>query len=311
MDSVKLNPNIEVPTYSRKVHSKASEEYLEVTFYYPLSNTTINCWIPVVYRRTGIEIPNNVDAVNQYLNQVYTELDPANLTDWQEKQEKYWIEHPKAATTKSFFNVLSQDAPKWYCQGCELPANPNWARRIQDLKDAGYTLATATGQYCIRCQANKTHLMLVPLPRVSGNGNGYETWSPSLRKRIIKVLNNLDAYEGKSATHLLPDHKFPEIRWDKNTKGFNPDNMTDSEIISKFQLLTNQRNQHKREVCRTCFQTNKRGTIFGIEFYAYGDKEWDPTIPRKGKEAESGCIGCPWYDIQAWRKALIEKLKQS
>lgn len=35
---------------------------------------------------------------------------------------------------------------------------------------------------------------------------------------------------------------------------------------------------------------------------------WDASIPRKGKEAEKGCIGCPWYDIARWREALIKRL---
>lgn len=35
---------------------------------------------------------------------------------------------------------------------------------------------------------------------------------------------------------------------------------------------------------------------------------WDPNIPKRGKAAEAGCIGCPWYDIQEWRMKLQEKL---
>lgn len=77
----------------------------------------------------------------------------------------------------------------------------------------------------------------------------------ALRKRIIKVLGSIDVYEDTFSPHCLPDHKFSEIRWDDETKGENPDAMADEEIRQKFQLLTNQRNQQKREVCRTCFQT--------------------------------------------------------
>ena len=87
--------------------------------------------------------------------------------------------------------------------------------------------------------------------------------------------------------------------------------MTDEEIRQKFQLLTNQRNQQKREVCRTCFQTGKRGSLFGIPYYYEGTENWDTSIPQKGKEAEKGCIGCPWYDIQEWRRHLINDLKKA
>ena len=86
--------------------------------------------------------------------------------------------------------------------------------------------------------------------------------------------------------------------------------MTDDEIRAKFQLLTNQRNQQKREVCRNCFQTGKRGTIYGISYFYEGDEDWDKSIPVKGKEAEKGCVGCPWYDIQKWKDNIVEILKK-
>ena len=86
--------------------------------------------------------------------------------------------------------------------------------------------------------------------------------------------------------------------------------MTDEEIIQKFQLMDNRRNQQKREVCRKCFQKKIRGSIFGIEFYYKGGKKWDPSIPQIGKAAEKGCEGCPWYDIELWRKKLNAKLKR-
>ncbi len=132
-----------------------------------------------------------------------------------------------------------------------------------------------------------------------------------MRKRILSVLDNKDAYEGKKVTSsLLPDHKFSEIRWDDNTKEENPDTMTDNEIRDKFQLLTNQRNQEKREVCRKCYQSGQRGTIYGIMYFYEGTIVWDETIPKKGKDAEKGCIGCPWYDIDTWRRHVQHKLNE-
>ena len=87
--------------------------------------------------------------------------------------------------------------------------------------------------------------------------------------------------------------------------------MTDDEIRQKFQLLTNQRNQQKREVCRTCFQTGKRGYPFGIKYYYAGSEDWDPGIPAKGKKAECGCVGCGWYDVAEWRRQLLLALAKS
>lgn len=288
------------------MHSKASEEYLHCEFDYKVK--LWDGWVPVEYRRTGVSIkPNEHDRLVAYLNTVYDQMQPEKFPAWKEKQDEFWKEKSRAETTKAFFDSLIQGG--WQCVECTLPKNPNWARRIQDLKEFGYTLATDTKRYCPTCGANKTHIMLLPIERGATEGNGYETWSPTLRKRIIKVLGGIDVYENTFNAHCLPDHKFSEIRWDENTKAINADDMTDEEIRKKFQLLTNQRNQQKREVCRICFQTGKRGKIYGIEYYYQGTEKWDMSIPRRGKEAEKGCVGCPWYDIERWRKELEKKLE--
>jgi rubrerythrin len=306
MNSI-LNENISILEKDRKKHSKASEEYIHVKFTYTTS--TWDGWVPVVYRRTGIDLKNDAEII-EHLNVVYNQMNPNNLTKWKEKQKEYWeTEKSRASTTKEFFDSLANGG--WQCVECTLPKNPNWARRIQDLKEFGYTLATDTNRYCPNCGSNKTHLILLPIERCGLEGNGYETWSPALRKRIIKVLQSTDVYENVITPHCLPDHKFSEIRWDETTKDINPDNMSDEEIRQKFQLLTNQRNQHKREVCRNCFQTGKRGIIYGIPYYYEGTENWDDSIPKTGKEAERGCIGCPWYDIETWRNKLIATLKNS
>ena len=265
-------------------------------------------WLPIEYRRTGVSIDReDKPAIIAYLNKVYDLMNPVNLDKWNKDQDEYWS-GKRAEVTEDIFNALRDG--KWKCVNHELPANPNFARRIQDLKEAGYTISTNTNMYCKRCKKNTTHLMLLHIPRVELAGNGYETWSAGLRKRIISVLGGVDVYENVAYRNVLPDHKFSEIRWDDDTKAENPDNMTDDEIRSKFQLLTNQRNQQKREVCRKCFQTGERGTIFGINFFYHGSNKWDDSIPRKGKSAEAGCIGCPWYDIQTWRAELNKKLKK-
>ena len=68
--------------------------------------------------------------------------------------------------------------------------------------------------------------------------------------------------------------------------------------------MTNQRNQQKREVCRSCYQTDKRGVIYGISYYYEGNENWPENVPKNGKEAENGCKGCGWYDIKKWRKSI-------
>jgi hypothetical protein len=175
---------------------------------------------------------------------------------------------------------------------------------LHSLKEFGYTLATDTNMQCDRCKKNTTHIMLLPLIR--GGITGYEVWSPQLRSRIVNLLDGNDVYENSKTKKegLLPDHKFPEIRWDETTKRKSLEDLTDEELVSDFQLITNQRNQQKREVCRTCYQTGRRGILFGIEFYYKGTRDWDEHLPRTGKDAEAGCVGCGWYDIRKWRSEL-------
>ena len=302
----KLYENIEIVSLERIVHYKALEEYIHVIFSY--SDKKWDGWVPVEYRRTGISIKqDDYNSLVIYLNNIYEQMNPNNYEDWLREQEQWWREEKRrATTTKSCFNCLAKG--NWKCTQCQLPNNRNLARRIQDLKEFGYTLATDIRRYCHNCKMNTTHIIMLPIKRLGMYGNGYESFSQKLRKRIIKILGGIDVYEGNVNVHCLPDHKFSEIRWDEYTKSVNPDSMTDDEIRKKFQLLTNQRNQQKREICRSCFQTGKRGSIYGIPYYYSGTANWDPKIPVKGKEAERGCIGCPWYDIEAWRRNLLKAL---
>lgn len=243
------------------------------------------------------------------MEEVYEKIDPANWDKWKNEQENFWRTKSGAAITKGFFDVLACKFD-WRCVYCALPKNPNWARRIQALKEFGYTIATNTKRHCEECTKNTTQLLLLPLPR--GGITGYETWSKKLRERIVKTLKAYDAYEAKTAKKegLLPDHKFPEIRWDDETRRNSLENLFDVEIENNFQLLTNQRNQQKREICRNCYQTGNRGTINGINYFYQGNARWDKKIPQRGKEAEKGCVGCAWYDMERWRQELIKKLKR-
>lgn len=301
----KLNPNILIKNPQRKLHTKASEEYLDVEFIYPEGSW--KGWVPVEYRRTGLSLKSKEEEY-EYLNKLYDLMKPENKKDWLKDQEKFWQTKKNASVTKSFFDCLAEGG--WKCVRCQLPPNPNWARRIQDLKEDGYTIATDTKRYCSHCGSNQTHLILLPIERGEAKGNGYETWSQTLRKRIITTLEGFDVYENVKSTHCLPDHKFPEIRWDSDTKDINREDMTTDEIKKKFQLLTNQRNQQKREVCRKCFQTGKRPYPFGIKYYYKGNENWDTKFPTKGKNAEKGCEGCGWYDLQMWRESLMKDLNK-
>ncbi len=284
-------------------HRKASERYVDVQYRYPDEGGHV--WegsVPIEYRWTGVSAKTDA-AVTELIDAAYEAMRPSHAIEWLQDQEVFW-NGMSATVTRPFFDALKDS--EWKCRDCDLPNNPNFARRIQALKEMGYTLATNTSRLCLKCKNKTTHHLLLRLPR--GAAISYETWSPKLRKRIESVLDNYDVYEGATRSHLLPDHKFPEVRWDASTSEDNPEDMTDAQIRHKFQLLSNQRNQQKREVCRNCFQTRQRGNPFGIPFYYEGGATWPEQTPSTGKEAEKGCVGCGWYDMAEWRRQLVKKL---
>lgn len=63
----------------------------------------------------------------------------------------------------------------------------------------------------------------------------------------------------------------------------------------------------KKENCQKC----KKITTWDQWTGGYeGNENWSSPHQR-GAEAEEGCIGCGWYDFEAWRKTLNKKLSQS
>lgn len=253
---------------------------------------------PIKCRRAGLELDGD-DEIEAYVSEMYESLDPKNLDVWKAEAADFW-KSSKSNVTKPIFDKMAEKFD-WLVYG-ELPKSSNPARRLQDLKEAGFTIGT-------RKRAGTRDLEFMLVPRPLGSKTGYEYWSGALRNRIVKVLRSYDAFEGKPGNpkHLLPDHKFPEIRWDRDTKRENLDHLTDVEIASDFQLITNQRNQQKREVCRRCLATNERGSPFGISYYYEGGKAWPVGVPRTGKDAERGCVGCGWYDLIKWRASLQKR----
>ena len=74
---------------------------------------------------------------------------------------------------------------------------------------------------------------------------------------------------------------------------------------------------HTEEELEICYEkpaTNpekrygKRGLVMGINFFYKGDENWPKGVPRRGKEAEKGCEGCGWYDVEKWKEKLNEIL---
>lgn len=281
-------------------HGKASEKYVDVTIVQP-DGFSWKGSIPYFYRRTGLFIETPED-LSEYLTNIYPLFTKKNIEEFVKTEAERWTkEMGGKETTKAFFDQLIN--LRWNSVQYDFPPNRNWARRIQDIKEFGYTLATHTRMQVKGKYENDTHILLVPIPK--GGVTGYEMMSDAFKLKAISAMEAINVYELSSANKhgLLPDHKFPEIRWDEETRAENPDEMSVEEIREKFQLLDNQRNQQKREACRKCFQTGQRGKIYGLNYFYQGNENWPSEIPKVGKEAEKGCVGCGWYDIQKWRES--------
>lgn len=302
-----LNKNKNVAYLWLHEHWKASEKYVDIKI--SLNNwEEWQWWVPYFYRRNWLFIEAAEDLV-EYIESIVWCFSDEHIKSFLSEEANLWSDQLSwKKVTKPFFEKLLN--LKWNSVKYDLPQNPNWARRIQDIKEMGYHLATNTKMKVQNKNENDTHVMLLPLPR--WNVTGYEVMSPAFKKRAVKLLGSINIFELSSANKhgLLPDHKFPEIRWDHETRDENLDKMSDKEIKDKFQLLDNQRNQQKREACRKCFQENKRWKLFGLDFYYIWNEDWDTTIPKVGKSAENWCVGCWWYDIEKWRQALNKQSKK-
>lgn len=289
-------------------HTKASEKYVDVVFIQD-DGFVWEGSIPYYYRRTGLFIETE-EELAAYLTEIRPLFEQEKINAFTQLETERWNnEMAGKQTTKGFFDKLLN--LQWNSVKHDLPNNPNWARRVQDIKEFGYTLATDTNRLIAGSSETDTHIMLIPIPK--GGTTGYEVMTPAFKAKAFAALQAINVYEvSKGNKHgLLPDHKFPEIRWDEETMAENPAEMPEDEIREKFQLIDNQRNQQKREVCRKCYQTGQRGTIYGINYFYEGTDTWPEEYPKRGKAAEQGCVGCGWYDIQAWRDSLNNFLKEN
>ena len=122
-------------------HNKASEIYAVSTLT-GLFGAFDNVYVPIHYRRTGININKESPfEITMYLNEVLNEINDNYPFDiWiKEIIKEYKNDHPRSIET---FELLSNLSPlKKICIQHNY-RNPNWARRFQDLKEYGLTIST-------------------------------------------------------------------------------------------------------------------------------------------------------------------------
>lgn len=218
----------------------------------------------------------------------------------------------RATLQPQIFNKLKDS--NWHCRDCASKGidSKQYAGGggIQGLQRGtksrpGLVIETST-EICIDCNR------LMRCDRWTGEfkvSNPAAGLSRKLQSKILKYYNYIDSIEQrKRAVHeLVIDHRFPMERWGGAEEG-NLTNMTNDDIQEKFQLLkkdfSGNHNLLKSRACERCIATGKRGYPIGIKFYYKGDENWDNEYPISGPDAEKGCVGCGWYDINMWRKAL-------
>lgn len=233
----------------------------------------------------------------EYLEKVYDSLRPSNVEIWKTKVTKmYSNDTKKAELFHNLFKKINERVPI----KDSLPGNSNPQKPLQYLREDGL---------CIMTERNEIPSYRL-IEGIMTKGFESESIPPKLKKRVLEVFNKIDAVSGTTMSEklLIAEHKFPEERWGDRIADPNP-NLTDEEIKEKFQLFTDQFNKVKREACKKCVATGIRQAPFGINFFYEGNEKWNCKI-EKGKDAESGCMGCGWYDMAKWKEELIKCAKK-
>ena len=312
-ENMTINQNI--VTYTIFQVDKMPDMFLDVEFTYPRCKPWKTC-VPIFEKYQGINyIESPSEDVIEWIKQCYDDMSPSNATAWTQGEEVYWKEHSSANKAKPLFDVLNYEdryhLTTWGCRQCTDTSrvNSQAASRIRALKQShGYHIASKD-MFCDVCNETTKHDILLRIPRKRGNSQTRYSIPTSLKRRIKELYDYTDAcFDMKypEATQaLIIDHKFPATRWAAGeTKNFS--SMTDEEIKQKFQLLTQQTNLQKDRYCFRCYNEKIRGDFFGIKWYPYGSSEWEGA----NNSDENGCIGCPWYDLQEWKRLFNEYLSE-
>jgi len=215
----------------------------------------------------------------------------------------------EGSTSYHDFNILSD--LKWHCTKCELKSGQ--AKTWQVWRQQGIQLdVDEKGNFykkifCKKCNNKTIHRKLKSL-EISEETKSRSGLSQNLAKKIKEFLNFEEALFLRKMLpkELEVDHKFPQVRWNKNEKENNFE-MSEKEIREKFILLTRSNNLLKSRYCEKCYKTNVRGNFPGIYYWYKGNKDWDKNID---KHNEKGCDGCFWYDPFKWRDEINKIVKK-
>lgn len=209
----------------------------------------------------------------------------------------------KGTTSHHDFGIMSD--LKWHCTKCELKSGQ--AKTWQVWRQQGVQLDIDEKDnfykkiFCEKCNNKTIHRKLKSL-KLSEDTKIRSGLSQKLAKKIKEVLGFEEAVflREMPSKELEVDHKFPQVRWDKDEEENSAD-MPGKEIKEKFILLTRSNNLLKSRHCERCFKTGERGFFPGIYYWFKGGKKWDKEISKHNK---AGCEGCFWNNPYKWREEL-------
>jgi hypothetical protein len=224
----------------------------------------------------------------------------------------------KDSTQLQVFKLLSDE--RWHCRECEgkkIGSNQYaGGGGIQGLQRGTRTrpglVIETSKNYCPTCQQIRLGDRWIGEIKSANSASNIPV---ALIEKILQIYSYTDVIEQRQREkhELVIDHRFPMERWGASEPP-HLTSMSDDEIKRKFQLLkkdtSGNHNLLKSRSCERCIRTGKRGTPFGIRFWYQGGEDW-PCVHQRGAEAEEGCVGCGWYDFEAWRNALNQRLAKS
>ena len=148
-------------------NNKASETYVRTTFIQD-NGFKWDTVVPYVDRRAGLNIQTEQELAD-YLVSIKPYFRKETMESWKKQELKRGL--IGGSVTPLFFNVLLSFKEEFE----RFPVNPNSARRIQDIKDAGYTLASVPRPNGLKGY----NRILLPLPLHAEMG--YETFTPQFK----------------------------------------------------------------------------------------------------------------------------------
>lgn len=216
-----------------------------------------------------------------------------------------------------YFDILSDQT--FHCRKCaqlkigsEQLAGGGGVQGLQrGTKNRPGLVIETISEYCKKCGKRTKWDRWTGEFQQSNSASGI---SGRLQTRVLEHYGYVDTIEQRKrqAHELVIDHRIPMERWGESEEN-NDINMSEEDIQRKFQLLkkdsSGNHNLLKSRACEKCIETGKRGYPMGIKYYYEGDEDWPEDCPTTGKEAERGCVGCGWYDFEAWRQGLNSEIE--